>query len=143
MFVTMKRYPTFAHDVFGNDFNKFCNTAFDTDRVASKSFSPAMDIAESENEYVLVLNVPGVKKEDVKLNVEDNVLTISGERKSHPLPEKTEWLRNEIRTGSFTRTVKLSKNVDAEKISAELNDGVLKVVLPKAEAAKPRTITIS
>jgi HSP20 family protein len=135
MFVTVKRYPTF--------FNSELDRLFDTDRVASTTFSPAMDIAEQENEYVLVLETPGVKKEDVKLNIEDNVLTISGERKNHTLPEKASWMRNEISIGAFTRSVKLSKNINAEKISAELNDGVLKIVLPKQEAAKPRTITIN
>lgn len=139
MFVTMKRYPAFARTMGGNELD----TLFNTDRVASKSFAPAMDIAEQDNEYILVLETPGVKKDDVKLNLEDDTLTISGERKSHTLPEKAEWLRNEIRTGSFTRTVRLSKNVDAGRISAELNDGVLKVVLPKQEAAKPRTIAIN
>lgn len=135
MLLTVKRYPA----IFDGEFSKL----FDSDRVASRSFAPAMDIAEQENEYVLVLETPGVKKEDVKLNVEDNVLTIIGERKNLQLPEKVSWIRNEISTGAFTRTVKLSQNINAEKISAELNDGILKIVLPKKEAAKPRTITIN
>jgi HSP20 family protein len=135
MFVTVKRYPT----LFNNELDRL----FDTDRDAGSTFSPAMDIAEHENEYTLLLAIPGVKKDDVKLHVENNVLTISGERKRYQLPEKASFVRNEIATGEFTRTVKLSQDIDTEQISAELNDGVLKIVLPKQEAAKPRTITIN
>jgi HSP20 family protein len=139
MYLTINRYPSFANEILSGGFEKL----FNTDRVMTDSYSPAMDIAEQENEYLLVLETPGVKKEDVKLNVEENVLTISGERKNHQLPEKASWIRNEIAAGSFMRTVKLSKNIDVEKISAELNDGILKITLPKAEAAKPRTININ
>jgi len=103
---------------------------------------PPLDIAEYENESVVVAEMPGVRKEDLKLSVQDGVLTISGERKAHQMPENSSWLRNEIRTGEFSRTIELPHDVKADAIAAELNNGVLRVVLPKSEEVRPREITI-
>jgi len=103
---------------------------------------PSLDMAEYESESVVVAEMPGVRKEDLRLSVHDGVLTISGERKTHQMPENSSWLRNEIRTGEFTRTVKLPHDVKTDAISAELINGVLRVVLPKSEEARPREITI-
>lgn len=103
---------------------------------------PALDIAEYENESVVVAEMPGVKKEDLKLSVHDGVLTISGERKAHPMPENSSWIRNEIRTGEFARTIQLPHDVKQDAIAAELNNGVLRVVLPKSEEVRPHEITI-
>jgi HSP20 family protein len=103
---------------------------------------PALDIAEYEDESVVVAEMPGVRKEDVKLSVHDGVLTISGERKAAQMPENSSWLRNEIRTGEFARTIQLPHDVKTDAISAELNNGVLRVVLPKSEEVRPREITI-
>jgi HSP20 family protein len=102
---------------------------------------PALDIAEYENESVVVAEMPGVKK-DLKLTVHDGVLTISGERKVHQMPERSSWLRNEIRTGEFTRAIRLPHDVKADTISAELANGVLRIVLPKADELRPREIAI-
>jgi HSP20 family protein len=103
---------------------------------------PSIDMAEYENESVVVAEMPGVRKEDLKLSVHDGVLTISGERKAHQIPDNSSWLRNEIRTGEFARTIQLPHDVKADAISAELNNGVLRVVLPKSEEVRPREITI-
>lgn len=103
---------------------------------------PALDIAEHKDESVVVAEMPGVRKEDLKLSVQDGVLTISGERKAHQMPENSSWLRNEIRTGEFSRTIQLPHDVKADAISAELTNGVLRIVLPKADEVRPREIAI-
>lgn len=113
-----------------------------TDYFPGRALYPAVDIAEQENETVVLAELPGVKKEDVKITFENNVLTISGERKPYEIPEKARVLLNEMRVRNFSRSIEFENAVDASKIGAELNNGVLRVVLPKAEEAKPRSIEI-
>jgi HSP20 family protein len=103
---------------------------------------PLIDVAEKENETVVIAELPGVKKEDVGVTFEDNVLTIKGERKPYEIPEDSRVLLNEVRVRNFSRSITLAHEVDADKISAELNDGILRIVLPKSEKAKPRTIEL-
>lgn len=106
-------------------------------------FTPAIDLVESGNDTLLLAELPGVQKEDVKITVEDNMLTISGSRKSNQLAEKSSWIRNEIRVGEFKRTIRLPKGTNTSSISAEITNGMLKVVLPKAEEVKAREIRIN
>ena len=103
---------------------------------------PYVNVAEFKDEIQVVAEIPGVPKESVKLQVHDGVLTISGERKAPEEAKETEWLRQEIRYGSFTRTIQLPESVDAAKVSAEYTNGVLRITLPKQEASKPKEITI-
>ena len=103
---------------------------------------PAIDVSENENESVIVVELPGVKKEDIKISAENGWLTLSGERKSFEAPEITRVLHREIESKPFARSIKLPHQVDAEKISAELANGLLKISLPKAEEVRPRTIEI-
>jgi HSP20 family protein len=103
---------------------------------------PEIDVADEKKEYVVVAELPGVKKEDVKVSVHNGVLTISGERKSSAPPENSSWIRNERPTGKFSRSVELPEEVQANAVSAELSDGLLKVRLPKSEDAQPREIEI-
>jgi HSP20 family protein len=107
----------------------------------SRTF-PAMDITENESEYVAVGEMPGVKKEDVKINFEKNVLTVQGQRKPYENPHEAKVLLNEIRVRDFARSIQVPGEIDADKISAELENGILRVVLPKAQNARARTITI-
>lgn len=106
------------------------------------AWMPAVDMVENENENMLVAELPGVNKEDVKLSVENGVLTISGTRKVNALPEDASWIRNEIRRGDFHRSVRLPEGIQADKISATMANGILKIVLPKAEEVKPREIRV-
>jgi len=115
---------------------------FDAPTAVASRLAPAMDVAEYPAETVVVAEVPGIKKEEVKISFEKGLLTISGERKPHPAPDGSSWLRNEIRSGSFSRTLEVGHDVKAEGITAELADGVLKVVLPRSEQAKPREIVV-
>jgi HSP20 family protein len=90
----------------------------------------------------VVVELPGVAKEDVKATLHDDVLTVSAERKQPELKEKEQWLRNEISYGKFERSINLPYSVVAEKVSALHENGILRIVLPKAEEAKPKQISI-
>ncbi|MBP1656327.1 MAG: heat-shock protein Hsp20 [Bacteroidetes bacterium] len=103
---------------------------------------PLMNLAEGENESVLTVELPGVNKEDVKISLEGGLLTVTGERKAQGIPEGARWLRSESINGKFVRTLELPHPVDPKTITAELKNGILSVVLPKAEEARPREITI-
>jgi HSP20 family protein len=148
MFVQFRRSPV-QHSLWNEiaNFEREVDSAFNrsasSDPLPARKYSPAIDVVENGNETVLMAELPGVSKEDVKISLENDILTISGVRKSNSLPEKASWLRNEIRTGEFVRSVKLPKGIDAGKISAAITNGLLRVVLPKAEEVKPREIRIN
>jgi len=107
----------------------------------SPSF-PALDVAEHDSEYVLVAEMPGVKKEDLKITFEDSVLTLSGERKPYEIPQDARVLLNEVRVREFARSVRMPSDIQVDEMSAKLENGVLRVVLPKAESARIRNIEI-
>lgn len=110
--------PTFFEDEFG-----FKN---------SNSFSPKADIVEKEREYLVSLELPGVKKEHVDVTVKDNVLTIKGEKKVESKEEKENYYSFETSYGRFERSWVIN-DIDESKIAADLKDGILKIVLPKKE----------
>lgn len=111
-------------------------------RFAPAQSAPAMTIAEEKEGFVATMDLPGVKKEDLKIGKTGNTLTISGERKRTSLPDGASWLRNETWNGTFSRSIELPDGINDGAISAELTNGVLRIFLPKAEAAKPREIAI-
>ncbi len=115
---------------------------FNTDYLPSYSKFPAMNISEKENEIVITAEIPGVKKENVKITYENNVLNIAGERKPYEIPESARVLLNEVRVRDFNRSVELDHEIDRDRISAELTDGILTVVLPKAEKSKARIVEL-
>jgi HSP20 family protein len=102
-----------------------------------------MDVVETEDNYVLRADLPGVSEGDVKIELDDNVLTISGERKSAHKEAKEGYYRVERAYGSFSRTLKLPEGVDADSISASFDRGVLEVNVPKPEQRKPRRVEIA
>jgi HSP20 family protein len=105
-------------------------------------FTPAVDISEKDREYLVKAQLPGVKKDDVKIELLNGVLTITGERKFEK-EEKTEKThRVESAYGAFTRSFTVPEDVLAEKIAAEFKDGILAVRLPKTDIKKPATKTI-
>ncbi len=111
-------------------------------RLVAAQRTPSMTVADEKDAIVATLDLPGVKKEDLKIEKNGNVLIVSGERKRATLPDKGSWLRNETWSGSFSRTIEFPDGINDNAISAELTNGVLRIVLPKAEAAKPRQIAI-
>ena len=115
-----------------------------TERPTSTSaWTPNVDIFENENELIVKAELPGVDPKDVELNVEKNVLRISGERTLEFEEQKENYHRVERAHGSFSRSFSLPQLVDDSKIEAEYKDGVLTVHVPKHEKAKPRQIKIS
>ncbi|MBI5463367.1 MAG: Hsp20/alpha crystallin family protein [Ignavibacteriales bacterium] len=104
---------------------------------------PSLDIVENETETVIQVELPGVKKEEVAITFEENVLTVSGERKPYEISPHTQVLVNEMRLREFKRSVRFATDVDSAKITAEMDNGILTVRVPKAEQAKARTIAIN
>ncbi len=117
-------------------------------RIFSEGFSgrpwtPAVDIAENENELVLTADIPGVKMEDVDIKIEDGTLTLSGKREFQKEEKNGGYHRIERSYGAFHRAFTLPESVDVDKVGAAYENGVLKVTLPKKEVAKPRSIKVS
>jgi HSP20 family protein len=108
------------------------------------SLSMPLDVAETEDGFVVEAALPGVKSEDLDITLQNNILTISGEvRQSHTEGAKPNYHRVERRYGRFSRAISLPTQVDSTKVEAQLNNGILRLHLPKAEAVKPRKISIS
>ncbi len=105
-------------------------------------WAPLVDISEDDKEYVIKAELPELKKEDIKVSVQNDVLTISGERKYEKEEKNKKFHRIERAYGSFTRSFSMPDDADAGKISADVKDGVLKVHLPKSEKAKPKSVEV-
>ncbi len=106
-------------------------------------FMPRVNIRESKDDVLLTFEVPGMNREDIKVTVKENVLTVSGERKEVVEENEQHYVRNEILTGSFSRSFTLPESVDTEKITADYKQGMLAVKLAKKEAVKPKEIEVS
>jgi HSP20 family molecular chaperone IbpA len=104
-------------------------------------FTPDVDIFETDKEITLLADMPGVKADDLNIDLRENVLTLDGEVKAPEADDEVDIFR-EYRTGKYYRQFNLSELIDQAKIDAELKDGVLRLTLPKVEAAKPRQITV-
>jgi len=105
-------------------------------------WAPAMDVEESDKEYLIKTDLPDVKKEDVKVGIEAGVLSVEGERKREKEEKTRKFHRVERAYGKFVRRMSVPTDVDPTKVAAEFKDGVLNVHLPKSEAAKPKTIDV-
>ena len=106
-------------------------------------WSPLVDIAEDEKEYLIKAELPEVKKDDVRVSVENGVVTITGERKFEKEEKGKKYHRIERAYGSFARSFSVPDNADDSKVAAEFKDGVLKVRLAKSEKAKPKQIDVA
>jgi HSP20 family protein len=111
--------------------------------VALRGWVPAVDLVEEGEHYVLRADLPGVAEDDVNVEVEDNVLTVSGERKSEHEDRGDGYRRIERSSGSFSRSLTLPEGVDPDSIQARFERGVLEVTVPKPEQRKPRRVAIS
>jgi HSP20 family protein len=110
--------------------------------IAVTEWSPLVDISEDDKEYVVKAELPEMKKEEIKINVLDDVLSISGERKYEKEEKGKKYHRVERAYGNFMRSFTLPEDADGSKVNAEYKDGVLKVHLPKSEKAKPKSIEV-
>jgi HSP20 family protein len=111
--------------------------------LASRNWIPAMDLGEDQGDYVVRADLPGVSEKDVQIELEDNVLTISGERKSGHEERKPGYYRIERAAGRFSRSLTLPKGVDPESVRANFEQGVLEVRIPKPAERKPHRVAIS
>jgi HSP20 family protein len=105
-------------------------------------WTPAVDVAEHEDAYQVKVELPGVSKDDVKITMQDNILTIRGEKKQEKESKNSNYHRVERSYGSFQRSFTLPTSVKHDKIEASYNDGILTIALPKAEEAKPKQIEV-
>ncbi len=130
-----------------NEMNRLFSGFFDAPTPgqigAYRRWIPAMDLVESDGEFVLRADLPGLSEEDVNIEVDDNVLTISGERKSEHEDRKEGFYRVERSYGSFRRSLTLPEGVEPEAVKASFDRGVLEVRVPKPEERKPRKVSIT
>jgi HSP20 family protein len=120
----------------------FSRTGGDNDQIMRGDWNPSVDIFENQNQIVLEAELPGMKPEDVEISIENNVLTLHGERKFEKKDEQDNFHRVERSYGSFTRSFTLPPTVSSENATAEFENGVLRLTLAKREEAKPRRIEI-
>ena len=132
-----------------NEVNRLFNTAFDTPTAAgggnggaARRWMPAMDLVETGDHFVLRADLPGLGEDDVKVELEDNVLTVSGERRSEHDTQKEGYHRVERAFGTFSRSLTLPDGVNPEAVEANFDRGVLEVRIPKPEERKPRRVSI-
>jgi HSP20 family protein len=129
------------------EMNRLFSSFFDTPTAGNggtyaRRWIPAMDLVESEDEYVLTADLPGLAQGDINLEFEDNVLTLSGERKTEHSERKEGYYRLERATGTFSRSLTLPEGVDPEAVTATFDKGVLTVRIPKPEQRKPKKVAI-
>ena len=129
------------------EMNRLFNTVFDAPAPGNggqaRRWVPAIDLLETQEHFVLRADLPGMREEDVSIELEDNVLTVSGERKAEHEDRQEGYYRVERAFGSFSRSLTLPKGIDPESVAAEFANGVLEVRIPKPEERKPRKISIA
>jgi HSP20 family protein len=130
------------------EMNRLFSTFFDAPSASAgtggaRRWVPAMDLVETDDHFVLRADLPGLSRGDVDLSLEDNVLTISGERKAEHEERREGYYRVERSTGAFSRSLTLPEGVDGDAIAATFDKGVLEVRIPKPEQRKPRKLQIS
>jgi HSP20 family protein len=111
--------------------------------LTSSSFAPAVDVYEDEHNVTLKIEVPGIDEKDIDVRIENNTLTVHGERKIEKEEKEENYRRVERQYGSFTRTFNLPPTVEAEKVQADYDKGVLRITLPKKAEAKPKQIKVN
>lgn len=129
------------------EMNRLFNTLFEgsapSNAPQSRRWIPAMDLVENEHDFVLRADLPGISEQDVKIELQDNTLTISGERKSEHEERKEGYYRLERASGSFARSLTLPEGIDPDGVKASFDKGVLEVHIPKPAVRKPQKIEIS
>jgi HSP20 family protein len=108
-----------------------------------RSFAPAVDFIENDNEYTITCEMPGMEQKDIEVSIASNVLTIKGIRKDEKEEKTGKFYKKEILSGSFQRTIPLPAAVESEKIAAQLENGFLSISIPKKEESKPKQININ
>ena len=146
--MTIVRYDPFRDlRTLQEEVNRLFSTnltrAFGDEGIGRGAWSPSVDIYENKDQIVLEAELPGMKQEDFDLSIENNVITLRGERRLEKTEETDNYHRVERSYGAFTRSFTLPQTVSGEGATAEYNNGVLRVTLPKREEAKPRRIEVT
>lgn len=140
MLRTINRVPRNLDELY-RDMDTVVQHLFGDDRVPV-GFTPRTNVAESESQFEISMELPGLTTDDVQLEVEDGCLVVSGEHKNETEAEGKTYHRVERRYGTFRRVVRIPDNVDQERIDANFQNGILTVTLPKSQEEKTRKITI-
>jgi HSP20 family protein len=145
--MTIVRWEPFRElSTLQNEMNRLFNTVFDSPPgnggTVQRRWMPAMDLLETDEHFVLRADLPGMSEDDIKIELEDGTLTLSGERKAEHEAKGEGYYRVERASGTFSRSLTLPKGVDPEAVTAAFDKGVLEVRIPKPEERKPRRIEI-
>ena len=146
MRATLSRFEPFRGvTTLQDQINRLVNEAFDrtSDEANLTTWAPAVDIYETEHELVVKADIPEIKPEELDIRVENNILTIRGERKFEKEVSENNYLRVERSYGSFSRSFSLANTGNAEAIKADYKNGVLTLSIPKREEAKPKQIKVN
>ncbi len=148
--MTLIRYnPLNEISLFRNNFGRFFNDSFCTNQLASqktdqeKEWQPIVDIIKKDKKVVVTAELPGISKEDISIDVNEDVLTLKGERKYENEVKEADFYRKERFSGSFSRSFVLPAGVSTEDINAEYKDGILTIEIPEAEKEEVKQITIN
>lgn len=125
---------------FSTEFSRLVNTLFDQSQ--PQHWVPPMDLVEADDHFLLRADLPGLTESDVNIEIRDNTLTISGERRAEHEQRERGWYRVERQFGKFSRALTLPEGVNADAVEASFDHGVLEVRIPKPEERKPRRIAI-
>lgn len=132
------------NDDFGSLFENFLQPLRWVEEDAGQGIAPRLDVVERDNEFVVKAEMPGMKKDDIEVSLENGVLTITAETKSETEEKEGDRvIRQERRYGQYLRSLRLGKEVDEKKVKASYKDGILELVLPKAEEVKPKKIAVN
>jgi HSP20 family protein len=146
MTVLTRFYPYRELNTLQDRVNRLFHESFSGGRdesLATSSFAPAVDVYEDEHNVTLKIEVPGIDEKDIDVRVENNTLTVHGERKFEKEEKEENYRRVERQYGSFSRTFTLPNTVDTENVSADYEKGVLKIKLAKKAEAKPKQIKVN
>jgi HSP20 family protein len=137
-----RAFPWFDED-FDNMFEGFFRPLRALEQAPRGALIPAVDVSEDDEQYLIRAELPGVKKDDISVTLEDGVLHISAETKSEQEEKQAgRIIRQERHYGKYVRSLRLVNAVDEQKVKAKYKDGVLELVLPKSESVKPKQITV-
>jgi HSP20 family protein len=133
--LTLPGFPSWVDDLFNNNFGSEFTRNFNTGMTL-----PSVNIKDNADDFEVDMAIPGLKKSDFEINVDNHILTISAETKMETDVEEENYTRKEFGYSSFKRTFTLPESVNSDKISAKYNDGILKVIIPKLEEAKKKPL---
>jgi len=138
-----KRHNAFRFPLVHEGIDRIFDNIFTSDNQEGSAWSPRVDVVEFEDKFEFTSELPGMSKEDIKLEMQNTSVTISGDKRfEHEKTDKNYYI-GERTYGSFRRSFQLPSHVDAKQINAEFNNGVLKMDIPKLEEAKPKQIEIN